>query len=894
MCVWTRAVAAEYANCTAQAAAAWFLDLAKAYEHLRHDCLRLKAEETGFSLLLLEFLLGLYGMRRSIVVDGVSTGFVRARRSVVPGCSFADVLMRLYMLTPMDALAQAWPSLMLAVVVDDVQGMVVGRRAAVANTSARAYRQARAALEAIGLTLSDKKLVFMTNDNEVANIVARLCPQLARAGTATARNLGIDFAIGKRRLIAAVRANRLKMVRKRALKTRKLKRAGASVRKLVSQSLNPAGTYGVGNTGATLDEVARMRTAAHIAMVKRPGGRSATIDLQLAGPQPRNIDPGIRMLSEPIPVLANALWENWLPRHMILRVAATARGKALANEGSWRGVVHPVAAALTSAVRLGWQLGEDLVSFVSRDGHNLHILRQCPNTVRAVAQLDAQRYLLEKATARAPHLASITHVPYIEPLRALANGRNSLEWTPKHQGMLRAITANAMWPQQRLFQTGAVDDPDCKACGAVGTTWHRHLECPASAPFRESYGLGTLAQQEGTYKFPALWTHGLIVDPTVWLPLPAIAFEWKWIVQPVSNRLDGPAWGDGSTKHQDQIRQARSGWGVAQVVPNAAAFTTFASVCGPLPGPIQTTPAAEAYALLAYLRLVGLPPYDYAADNQWVVDSWLGGRAHCTGGTHVHADIWRAIFDKTDDLGGVDNIVVRKVKGHATQRGITNGKSTKIDRAGNNAADEAAKAGRRMHPYDETAWKRVARMTELVNFVAKFQARLAVRLAERGWPDTTARGQWRGATRERQQLRRQREANSGGHHLHQQQDGRWRCMVCLRSAASTGGLRQHQCTPGTRHRIFDAGALVFCSCCGAYSRTRARGLLGECRGAKSTPAAKAMQLVWQGICPSTGLLLAERPVPVGVSWVDADLPLAEAAVSLLDDSDGHDSGNDAG
>ena len=90
----------------------------------------------------------------------------------MPTCTL-NVLMRLYMLAPMDALAHARPSLMLAVVVDDVQGMVVGRRAMVANTSARAYRQARAALEAIGLGLSDKKLVFMTNDQEVAVIAAR-------------------------------------------------------------------------------------------------------------------------------------------------------------------------------------------------------------------------------------------------------------------------------------------------------------------------------------------------------------------------------------------------------------------------------------------------------------------------------------------------------------------------------------------------------------------------------------------------------------------------------------------------------------------------------------------------------------------------------------------------
>ena len=54
-------------------------------------------------------------------------------------------------------------------------------------------------------------------------------------------------------------------------------------------------------------------------------------------------------------------------------------------------------------------------------------------------------------------------------------------------------------------------------------------------------------------------------------------------------------------------------------------------------------------------------------------------------------------------------------------------------------------------------------------------------------------------------------------------------------------------------------------------------------------AAKAMQLLWQGSCPSSGVLLLIRPVPIGVTWVDADLPLAVAAVATLRASDVQDS-----
>ena len=80
------------------------------------------------------------------------------------------------------------------------------------------------------------------------------------------------------------------------------------------------------------------------------------------------------------------------------------------------------------------------------------------------------------------------------------------------------------------------------------------------------------------------------------------------------------------------------------------------------------------------------------------VNTWSAGREHCTAASHVHADIWRVVFDKADDLGRVSFIVVRKVRDHATARDIANGKSTEIDQAGNNAAHEAAKAGQTHAP----------------------------------------------------------------------------------------------------------------------------------------------------------------------------------------------------
>ena len=45
--------------------------------------------------------------------------------------------------------------------------------------------------------------------------------------------------------------------------------------------------------------------------------------------------------------------------------------------------------------------------------------------------------------------------------------------------------------------------------------------------------------------------------------------------------------------------------------------------------------------------------------------------------------------------------------------------------------------------------------------------------------------------------------------------------------------------------------------------------------------------------PKLGMPARVRPVPVGVSWIDVGLPLAEDAIGSLDNSEGLDSGSDA-
>ena len=120
---------AEYARAIQQQASAIMFDVIKAFESIDHLILFQHARRCNFSLVVLRFLLNLYSMPRTVKVGQIATKIVCASRSVVPGCSFADLMMRLMLMPTMDFVVRQWSSLHVGVVVNDVQILAIGGRA---------------------------------------------------------------------------------------------------------------------------------------------------------------------------------------------------------------------------------------------------------------------------------------------------------------------------------------------------------------------------------------------------------------------------------------------------------------------------------------------------------------------------------------------------------------------------------------------------------------------------------------------------------------------------------------------------------------------------------------------------------------------------------------------
>ena len=121
-----------------------------------------------------------------------------------------------------------------------------------------------------------------------------------------------------------------------------------------------------------------------------------------------------------------------------------------------------------------------------------------------------------------------------------------------------------------------------------------------------------------------LWTRCLVADPTMGLPLPSIAEPtWTVLRKDGGPGFDGSAFGDGSGVSPFGPESTRCGFGIVQIVHNGVGYEVRACLRGPLPLPLQATPAAEAYALLQFaLHLhpsASQEPIAFHTDCEWVL-----------------------------------------------------------------------------------------------------------------------------------------------------------------------------------------------------------------------------------------------------------------------------------
>jgi hypothetical protein len=267
--VWTMSTMAQFAKDSNRAAAATLFDIQKAFDNIKWAHIVRLAEKVEFPTNLLKMLYRLHSATRVIEVERTIATESQPCVSVVAGCAYADQLMFVMMLEVNSRVLAAAPSARTAVVADDFQVLAMDasappcqRSRTAAMVQATATTVALSAFRELDLPVAVNKLATLTRDVSTSQILMSLVPALKGSLVSHARNLGVDYTLGKARrtstftarfMKATVKADRLVKARRRGVRTGQYARA----------LINSATCWGAAITGASATQMRARRALVH-------------------------------------------------------------------------------------------------------------------------------------------------------------------------------------------------------------------------------------------------------------------------------------------------------------------------------------------------------------------------------------------------------------------------------------------------------------------------------------------------------------------------------------------------------------------------------------------------------------------------------------------------------
>ena len=258
----------------------------------------------------------------------------------------------------LDLLRQRLPSVHLFVVVDDLTIRVEGHAKEVAEVLVKATAFCISELEEkLDMRVSrgqrwqisdDVKSVAVSSCRSARRLMATGLKALGIPVRGQTRNLGVDYAPGRRARKKVVLLSRWRHVRAKAKRSKMVGAVGASV--VGRAALLPAISYGASCSGAAIGFLHDVRTV----MAELGGpmkGRSTTARLALS-----RMDPAFPLVMAPLQAWWKAVWEEVLPRDVLAnalrRAARNARGASHLAHACAEGGAR---AFVSSMARVGWR-----------------------------------------------------------------------------------------------------------------------------------------------------------------------------------------------------------------------------------------------------------------------------------------------------------------------------------------------------------------------------------------------------------------------------------------------------------------------------------------------------------------------------------------------------------
>lgn len=335
---------------------------------------------------------------------------------------------------------------------------------------------------------------------------------------------------------------------------------------------------------------------------------------------------------------------------------------------------------------------------------------------------------------------------------------------------------------------------------------------------------------------------------TYHIPAPAMEHtHWEGHWDPYCQEVYTDGSGGANTS---DVRLRRATWAV--IVKRG--MTMQGAVAGTLSGPVQTNNRAELRAVLAALENTNvLSPLVAHTDSQYVHDKFCReSTSDAAANLAANADLWKEVWAHK----AMRDVVVRKVKAHATEQDVQEGRISREDRQGNMLADAAAARAQTLVRVDPLLAVRVRARDQRTRQILKRLLAIFEYHVQTSDPQAVRRHILPGGSSAEPRIRVPRVLPTNEHELVKSGRG-YHCRVCKGWAPINGllrWLREHtHCHRATvlypsgwahatilapvpiggrtvhpSHRLHYYGGLYFCGKCGCYSTSVLRALGEPC------------------------------------------------------------------
>ncbi len=866
---------AEAAYAHGEEMASSIIDFKQYYEYIRADEVMQGGRKIGLPNVVMLLSAHLYLGPRHIRCGQAVAEALFPTRSILAGCAWATMIIRIIMVGPTDRFLQlaverfkGWHACMsLMIYVDDGVVTTRGGKSAVEYLHVWVSRMLLRWIKfSLQKEVAENKLFCVTSSRDVCRT---LKGQLAGEGfqvSTAGEVLGTDYrAGGQLRSRGAQEKRRMKM-NSRGPKLRWWRGLGGRATDIARSGAWPSGLYGsdaIGIPPALLRDARRIHAGA--ARV-RCSGASVTARLAVGGERGQEADPAVLHCNPPLKRIMEKMWDEPAARSQLVKMWLWARNdisQAAANQ-KWRVIRGPVGAAMLHLERTG---GEWHKPFMIRVlGHEVNILATPPLQVMGLlkeqARLDLDRRLIEqlcddRGWEKAQVLGRYSKGIDWDLLRGMLYENDQ---TAAERAALRLVACGGYWAEERKWKAGLRGTGTCDNClDAVGSDWHSLHECVAlewpMLDLKLNGRIRALPQAAQEAALQPLVNMALPPRSTVWRPIEPEVTEGALVQGGADHNF-----GDGSGYHQDNRDCRVATWSVVRILDtgNGTAITVEA-LRGSIGGWYPTVPRGEIRAAIEHLRHAG-PGAEYWGDCKHVVDILNAGVPRFwTSSASPNADLWTEARRLLNDHGAPMRAV--KVKAHrslSAARG--DGEEGMYAWHGNDAADKCARGlARRLVDQDGSAARDAQFKETYETILRRIAAAAAWVLARR--PN---------AQRKRVGLRdpAPRPEGQGGHRFRQRAGGGWECATCHVYCNKKNGdtvIARKACEGDIRNMVHPSHSLrvdsgtLWCRKCGCFATRWPRRLKLPCAEKPASAAqANVKRRLAEQKAPTTAAYLAQE------------------------------------